>query len=130
MWGLTKRFNCFKTKFMGKHWSHSPFATNGMHNASQAANTIGITVRKDKTDKNFKRTFTMTLKHKAQHGIKKVKKNSQSNPAVSVMDVGRSPKHAAKVIQAQRPVTSAQKLNALRKLAALARSTNGNGKAQ
>lgn len=130
MWGLTKRFNCFKTKWNGKHWSTSPFSMNGLFNASQAANTIGVTVRKDKTEKNFKRTFTMTLKHSAKNGIKKNKKASQSNPAISSLDIGRAPARAAKAIQAQRPVTPAQKTAALRKLAALANSTNGNGQAK
>lgn len=134
MWGLTKRFNCFKSRWNGKDWSSSPFSMNGFMNAGQAANTIGVTVRKDKTDKNFKRTFTMTLKHAGKNGIKKNKKASQSNPATSVMDIGRSPKHAAKAINAQRPVTPAQKTASLRKLAALAKSTRskvkGTSKAQ
>jgi hypothetical protein len=123
IWGLTKRFNCHTTKWNGKQWSHSPFSTNGFNNASQSANTIGITVRKEATTKNFKRTFTMTLKKDGKHGIKKNKKTSQGNPATSVMDVGRDAHHAAKAILAQRPVTTKQKTAALKKLARLARST-------
>ena len=65
----------------------------------------------------------MTLKHAGKIGIKKNKKVSQSNPAVSTMDIGRDPHRAAKAVQAQRPVTTAQKTAALKKLGALARST-------
>ena len=109
IWGLTKRFNCFKSKWNSKNWSSSSFSTNGMFNASQMANTMGVTMRMEKTEKNFRRTFTMTLKHSAKNGIKKNKKNSQSNAAISSMDIGRDPHRAAKALQAQRPVTSAQK---------------------
>ena len=123
MWALTKRFNANKTKFMGKHWTTSVFSNTGRHCASEAANTIGISVRKTKTDKNFKRTFTMTLKHKARHGIAKVKKGSQRNPAVSVQDIGRDPNHAAKIIKKQRFLSEADRSAALRKLAKLADST-------
>lgn len=102
VWGLTKRFNCFKTKWNGKHWTYSPFSTNGFHNASQSANTIGVSVSKTASKNNFKRTFTMTLKHKAKNGICKRHANSQGNPATSIMNCGTGPNKAAKAIQAQR----------------------------
>ena len=123
IWGITKRFNCQKTKWNGKHWSYSPFSTNGMLNAGQMSNTIGISVRKTKTDKNFKRTFTMTLKHSAKNGISKRKPKSQSNPAVSEQDIGRDVHHAAKIIKKQRMISEADKKQALRKLFKLAKST-------
>ena len=123
IWGITKRFNCNKTKWNGKNWTHSPFSTNGMMNAGQMSNTIGISVRKDKTEKNFKRTFTMTLKKPAKNGISKRKTKSQSNPAVSVQDIGRDVHHAAKIIKKQRFISDADKKQALRKLFKLARST-------
>merc|ERR1719433_340131 len=103
IWGLTKRFNCNKTKFMGKAWTTSVFSNTCRHCASEAANTIGISVRKTKTDKNFKRTFTMTLKHKARHGIAKIKKK-------------------------QRFLSEADRNAALRKLAKLADSTGKKAK--
>ena len=123
IWGITKRFDSATTKWNGKNWTHCPFSNNGMFNAGQMSNTIGISVRKDKTEKNFKRTFTMTLKHSAKNGISKRKPKSQSNPAVSVQDIGRDVHHAAKIIKKQRFVSDADKKQALRRLQKLARST-------
>ena len=123
IWGLTKRFSCFKTKWNQKHWSYSPFSADGRHNAQQAANTLGVTVRKDKTDKNFRRTFTMTLKHQGKNGIAKRKTGSKGNPATSVLDIGRSPSHAAAIIRKQPFISDADKKVALRRLGKLARST-------
>ena len=123
VWGLTKRFNCFKTKWMGKHWSHSPFSVNGFHNASQADNTIGVTVDQKKTTNNFRRTFTMSLKHKAKNGIAKRHVVSQSNPAISVMSCGTGPNKVAKAIQAQKFISDQDKKAALRKLYRLNKST-------
>ena len=128
IWGLTKRFNCFKTKWNSKHYSYSPFSADGRQNAQQAANTIGVNVRKDKTEKNFRRTFTMTLKHKGKNGIEKRKTGSKGNPAVSVQDIGRCPSHAAKIIQAQPFISDADKKVALRRLARLANSTRSSTK--
>ena len=127
IWALTKKNSQYRRKWMGKDWSVSPWSMDGRWNAKNEGNTIGVEVRKDSTDKNFKRTFTMSLKSSHKNGISKNKKNSQSSPAWSSMDIGRSPARAAKAVNAQRPVTPAQKKAALRKLAALARSTNGNG---
>lgn len=98
IWGLTKRFNCYKTKFMGKHWSYSPFSMDGRHNAQQAANTLGVNVRQEKTTKGTKRTFTMTLKKAQKNGISKTKTGSQANPSTTVMDIGRCPNRAAQAI--------------------------------
>ena len=106
IWGLTKRFNAQTTKWMGKHWSYSPFSSNGFSNASQSANTIGIAVAKVATPKNFKRTFTMSLKKDGKNGIKKNKKASQGNPATSEMKLGSDANHSAKAILAQRPVST------------------------
>ena len=127
IWGLTKRFNCQKTKWMGKNWTYSPFSTDGRMNASQAANTVGVSVRKDKTSKNFRRTFTITLKKSAKSGIKKTKKNSQGNPAVSAIDI-REPNKAAKAIQALPFISDVDKKIALRKLGRLVASTGSAAK--
>ena len=85
MWGLTKRFTQYKTKWMGKHWSYSPFSADGRHNASQSANTIGVGVKRTKTEKGSKRTFTLTLKKKQKNGIQKTKTGRQGNSAVTVL---------------------------------------------
>ena len=67
--GILKRFDSAKTKWNGKNWTHSPFSNNGMYNAGQMSNNVGISVRKDKTAKNFKRTFTMYIKTSQKNGI-------------------------------------------------------------
>ena len=38
LWGLTKKFNCNKTRWMGKDWTWSPFSMDGRYNASSMAN--------------------------------------------------------------------------------------------
>lgn len=128
IWGITKKFNCEKTKWNGKHWSYSAFSNNGMLNAGQAGNKVGITVAKEATAKNFKRTFTMTLKHKAKNGIAKRLMGSQSNPSTSIQVIGRDVHHAAKIINKQRFLSDNDKKAALRKLAALAHSTRAHVK--
>lgn len=127
IWGVTKRFNCNKTRWNGKDWTYSPFSVDGKLNAGQADNTIGITVKKTKTNKNFKRTFTMTLKHQQKNGIAKRKPGSQANASTTVQDIGRDVHHAAKIINKQRFISDTDKKAALRKLFKLAKSTNGNG---
>jgi len=122
IWGLTKRFNCNKTRWNGKDWTWSPFSTNGFHNASESANVVGVSVRKDKTSKNFRRTFTMTLKHKAKNGIAKRKTKSQANPAISALPT-RATSKVAKSIQALNFIDAKQKNAVLRKLARAAGST-------
>ena len=122
IWALTKRFNCNKTRWMGKDWTTSPFSVDGRHNASQAANTIGISVRKDSAKTNFRRTFTLNLKHKAKNGIAKRKTGSQGNPATSTIDI-REPTKAAKAIQSCLFLSDQDKNAALRKLGRAAAST-------
>merc|ERR1719361_1533710 len=103
IWALTKKNSQYRRKWMGKDWSVYPWSMDGKWNAKNEGNTIGVEVRKDSTDKNFKRTFTMSLKSSHKNGISKNKKNSQSSPAWSSMDIGRSPARAAKAVNAQRP---------------------------
>ena len=98
MWGLTKRFSQYKTKWNGKDYSYSPFSTDGRHNASQSANTMGVGVKRTKTDKGSKRTFTMTLKKKQKNGIQKTKTGRQGNAAVAVMTLAACPNRAARTI--------------------------------
>mmetsp|Transcript_19539 Transcript_19539/g.24156 ORF Transcript_19539/g.24156 Transcript_19539/m.24156 type:complete len:117 (-) Transcript_19539:259-609(-) len=105
---------------MGKDWTWSPFSTDGRFNASQAAKQLGVSVRQDKTSKNFKRTFTMTLKRNQKNGISKRKQSS--NPAVGVSDI-REVNRAAKAIQAVKFVNDNDKKAALRKLARACAST-------
>ena len=123
IWGIAKKFDSAKTKWNGKHWTHCPFSMDGKYNAGQASNSVGITVRKDATAKNFKRTFVMTLKHQQKNGISKRKPGSQANPATSVQEIGRDVHHAAAIIQKQRFLSDNDKKAALRKLFKLARST-------
>ena len=125
IWGITKRFSSQTTKWNGKHWTYSPFSVNGMKNAGQMSNAVGISVRKDATAKNFKRTFTMTIKHQQKNNISKRKPKSMANPAVSTQDLGRDVHHAAKIIQKQRFIPDAERKQALRKLFKLAKSTGG-----
>jgi len=122
IWGLTKKFNSQKTRWNQKDWSWSPFSLNGFHCASQSANEIGVSVRKDSTAKNFKRTFTMTLKHAGKNGISKRKPKSQSNPATTAMDIRESNK-AAKAIESVKFLNDNEKKQALRKLARASAST-------
>ena len=89
------------------------------------SNNVGISVRKDKTAKNFKRTFTMYIKTSQKNGISERKQNSMANPAVSTQDLGSDVHHAAKIIQKQRFVTDKERKQALKKLNKLAKSTSG-----
>ena len=125
IWGILKRFDSAKTKWNGKNWTHCPFSNNGMYNAGQMSNGVGISVKKTKTAKNFKRTFTMTIKTSQKNNISKRKPNSMANPAVSTQDLGRDVHHAAKIIQKQRFITDNERKQALRKLFKLAKSTGG-----
>ena len=120
LWGLTKRFNSQKTRWMGKDWTWSPFSTDGRFNASQMANQVGVSVRKDKTDKNFRRTFTLTQKRLQKNGIKKNKQSS--NPAVGVSDI-REVNRAAKAVKAVAILSERRRSAALRKLARACAST-------
>ena len=129
IWGLTKKFNAEKKRWMGKDWTTSVFSTNGMHNASQSANILGISGRKEKTEKGAKKVFTLTLKHKAKTGIQKRKVKSASNPATSVQDLRRDVNGAAKAIQGVTLASEAEKKAALRKLAKLSKA-NGTKKTE
>ena len=96
VWRLTKKFNCNLVKFNGNQWSKSPFSLSGFHNASESANTLGVTGIKEKTDKDtVKRVFALTLKHKRVNGISKRKAASQRKPAYSVHEVRNEVNHAA-----------------------------------
>merc|ERR1712010_404484 len=65
IWGMTKKWNSQMVKWNHNHWSKSPFSQTGFHNASQAANTLGVVGKKAKGSKDgVKRVFTLTLKHK------------------------------------------------------------------
>ena len=100
VWRLTKKFNCNLVKFNGNQWSKSPFSLSGFHNASESANTLGVTGIKEKTDKDtVKRVFALTLKHKRVNGISKRKAASQRKPAYSVHEVRNEVNHAAKTIK-------------------------------
>ena len=107
---------------MGKDWSWSPFSLDGFHCASQMDNQVGVSVRQDKTKKNFRRTFTVTLKKAGKNGIAKRKTNSQGNPATAIVDI-REPNKAAKAIEAIKFLSDAEKKQALRKLARATAST-------
>ena len=100
VWRLTKKFNCNLVKFNGNQWSKSPFSLSGFHNATESANTLGVTGIKEKTDKDtVKRVFALTLKHKRVNGISKRKSASQRKPAYSVHEVRNEVNRAAKVIK-------------------------------
>ena len=129
VWALTKKRSALKSRWMRKDWSHSPWSMNGKWNASGESNTIGVTVRKEKTEKGSRRTFVMSTKHSQKNGISKNKgKASQSSHGCSSMDIGRAPARAAKAINAQRAPTPAQKKACLIKLEKLSRSTNPQSK--
>ena len=119
LWGLTKRFNCEKVRWNQRDWTTSPFSTDGRFNASQMSNQVGISVRQDKTAKNFRRTFTLTAKRPQKNGIAKRK---HSNPAVGTSDISEV-NRAAKAIQAVRFVSDKRKQRQLRKLARACGST-------
>jgi len=75
---------------------------------------MGVSVSKKSTEKNFQRTFTVTMKRHQKNGIKKNKNNS--NPAVGVSNI-REVNKAAKAIQSVKFINDNEKNAALRKLA-------------
>jgi len=77
------------------------------------ANQMGVSVRKETTEKNFRRTFTMTMKRNQKNGIKKNKKNS--NPAVGVSNM-REVNRVSKAVKAVAFVNDNEKNACLRKL--------------
>ena len=99
MWMLTKKWNAQKVRFNFNDWSKSPFSLTGFHNASQAANTVGVGGKKELTDKKtVRRIFSLTLKHKRVNGISKRKPASQRKPSYSVHEVRNEVNRTAKVI--------------------------------
>jgi len=124
MWALTKRWNSKMVKFQGKHWSRSEFSHNGLHNASQVSgNQCGVSARKDTTEKNFRRIFTLATRNGRDHNGKKLNRaNSQAGAAGSVCDIRSDVNKAAKAINSLCYVDQREKTMALRKLAALSRA--------
>ena len=120
LWGLTKRWNSQKTRWNQRDWTWSPFSTDGRFNASQNANQVGVSVRQDKTDKNFRRTFVLTSKRLQKNGISKRKQ--ESNPAVGVSEI-REVNRAAKAVKAVAFVNDKRKNRLLRKLSRACAST-------
>ena len=119
IWGITKKRNAHLVKFNGNQWSKSPFSHSGFHNASSAANTVGVVGKKELNDKkNVRRVFTLTLKHKRRNGIQKRKAASQSKPGYSVHEVRREVNRAAKTIAGLSWADQKEKNSLLRRLAA------------
>merc|ERR1712048_25444 len=119
IWGITKKRNAQLVKFNGNQGSKSPFSHSGFHNASSAANTVGVVGKKELNDKkNVRRVFTLTLKHKRRNGIQKRKAASQSKPGYSVHDVRREVNRAAKTIAGLSWADQKEKNSLLRRLAA------------
>ena len=118
MWMLTKKWNAQKVRFNFNDWSKSPFSLTGFHNASQAANTVGVGGKKELTDKKtVRRIFSLTLKHKRVNGISKRKPASQRKPSYSVHEVRNEVNRTAKVIQSLSWNDDREKKMALRRLA-------------
>ena len=117
IWRVTKKWNSNLVKFNHNQWSKSPFSTTGFHNASQAANTVGVGGKKEKTEKGSKRIFPLTLKHKRVNGISKRKPKSQRKPAYSVHEVRNEVNRCAKVIKNLTWNSEGEKKALLRRLA-------------
>ena len=131
IWGITKKRNANLVKFNGNQWSKSPFSHSGFHNASSAANTVGVVGKKELNDKkNVRRVFTLTLKHKRRNGIQKRKVGSQSKPGYSVHEVRREVNHTAKTIKALSWVDERERSALLRRLARSSRSIKSTQKGE
>ena len=118
IWGVLKKRSAFLVKFNGSEWSKSPLSQTGFHNASEAANTVSVSGKKELTDKEkVRRVFTLTLKHKRKNGISKRKPASQSKPCYSVHEVRNEVNRCAKVIQNLSWPDELEKKRALRRLA-------------
>jgi len=99
IWALTKRNNSQLVKFNGNEWTHNPLSLTGFHNASSSSSTIGVGAHHKKSKKNFRRVFSLTLKHKLSHGLKTAKSaNSQSHISTSQINLTKDVNRAAKVI--------------------------------
>ena len=131
IWRTTKKRSAFLVKFNGNHWSKSPFSHSGFHNASSAANTVGVAGKKELNDKkNVRRVFTLTLKHKRRNGIQKRKAGSQSKPSYSVHEVRREVNHTAKTIKALSWVDDRERTALLRRLARSSRAMKSSQKGE
>ena len=131
IWGITKKRNAFLVKFNGQQWSKNPLSQTGFHNASEAANTVGVAGKKELNDKkNVRRVFTLTLKHKRRNGIQKRKVGSQSKPGYSVHEVRREVNHTAKTIKALSWVDERERTALLRRLARSSRSMKSTQKGE
>jgi hypothetical protein len=118
IWALTKRHNSHLVKFNGNEWTHNPLSNTGFHNASSSASTIGVGAHHQKTKKHFSRVFSLTLKHKLGHGLKKAKSaKSQSRISTSEILLTKEVNKAAKVIQGLTFQNQKAKNGALRRLA-------------
>lgn len=118
IWGLTKRHNSKLVKFNGNEWTHNPLSITGFHNASSSSSSINVGAEQKKTKKNFRRVFTLNLKHKLGHGAKSAKSaKSQSKIAHSHIHLSKEVNRAAKVIQGLTFQNQKEKNQALRKLA-------------
>ena len=118
IWALTRKNNSQLVKFNGNEWTHNPLSNTGFHNASSSAGTIGVGAFHKKSKKNFRRVFTLTLKHKLGHGSKTAKSaKSQSHIATSQINLTKDVNKAAKVIQGLTFQNQKAKNGALRRLA-------------
>merc|ERR1712183_1187337 len=131
IWGITKKRNAHLVKFNSNQWSKSPFSHSGFHNASSAANSVGVVGKKELNDKkNVRRVFTLTLKHKRRNGIQKRKAASQSKPSYSVHEVRREVNHTAKTIKALSWVDDRERTALLRRLARSSRAMKSSQKGE
>lgn len=103
IWALTKRNSSYLVKFNGNEFTHNPQSVTGLHNASDAANTVSLHGAREKTDKGAKRVFILTQKRNhARHGLKKKNHSSLDR---AVQHLTRETTHAAKVINGLDKVT-------------------------
>lgn len=131
IWGMTKKRNAFLVKFNGNDWSKAPMAVSGFHNRTEAANTVGVTARKELNDKkNVRRVFTLTLKHKRVNGIQKRKVGSQRKPSYSVHEVRREVNHTAKTINSLSWVDAKERRALLYRLARSSRAMKSTQKVE
>ena len=118
IWALTKKHNSQLVKFNGNEWTHNPLSNTGFHNASSSASTINVGGFHKKSKKNFRRVFSLTLKHKLGHGAKSAKSaKSQSRINTSEIHLTKNATKAAKVIQGLTFQNQKAKNGALRRLA-------------
>ena len=118
IWALTRKHNSNLVKFNGNQWSTSALSPRGFHNASSSASTIGVGAHQQKTKKHFSRVFSLSLKHKLNHGAKSAKSaKSQSRINTSEILLTKEVNNAAKTIQGLTFQNQKAKNGALRRLA-------------